>query len=128
MTKSTDNDAVLSDNEIEPMLRASLPDWQLIDGEIRRRYSTAGWKGTLMLVNTIGHLAEVAWHHPDIHASYAQVVVTLSTHSAGGVTQKDLDLAEKIEEVVCWRPGEDPDSALEGIPDDPRFAYIRHQE
>ena len=79
-----------------------------------------------MVVNTVGHLAEAAFHHPEIHAAYAAVGITLSTHSAKGVTAKDFQLARKIEDVVMWQPGLDSGSALEGTPDDPRFAYIRH--
>jgi 4a-hydroxytetrahydrobiopterin dehydratase len=77
-----------------------------------------------MVINTVGHLAEAAWHHPDIAASYAFVIVKLVTHSAKGVTDKDFDLAKRIEEVIQWRPG--PSSALEGTPDDPRFKYLKY--
>lgn len=109
---------------IEARLAASLPRWRFQDGRICRTYKTAGWKSTLMVINTIGHLAEAAWHHPDIAASWAEVTVSLSTHSAGGITDKDFDLARKIEEVVGWRPGSSG-GALEGTPSaDPRFAYI----
>ena len=79
-----------------------------------------------MVINTIGHLAEAAFHHPDISANYASVVVKLSTHSAGGVTAKDFELAHKIEDVVMWQPGKIEGSALDGTPGDPRFEYIRY--
>ena len=118
-------DGVLADAAVEARLRAELPGWRLEGGRIRRTYRTAGWKGTLMVINAVGHLAEAAWHHPDISASYARVEVSLTTHSAGGITGKDFALARKIEEVVGWRPGAD-DEGLEGTPVDPRFAYIRH--
>ena len=61
-----------------------------------------------MVINAVGHLAEVAWHHPDITASYAWVEVRLMNHAAKGITDKDFALAKKIEEVVHWQP------ALEG--------------
>jgi 4a-hydroxytetrahydrobiopterin dehydratase len=57
-----------------------------------------------MVVNAVGHLAEAAWHHPDITASYAWVEVRLMTHSAKGITDKDFELAKKIEDVVHWQP------------------------
>ena len=79
-----------------------------------------------MVVNTVGHLAEAAWHHPDLTVSYAFVTVKLMNHAAKGITAKDFALARKIEEVVMWQPGADPDSALEGTPDDPRFKYIKY--
>lgn len=113
-----------SDAEIEARLREELPHWYYEKGWIRRKYRTAGWKATLMVVNTVGHLAEAAFHHPDLTVSYAFVIVKLMTHSAKGITDKDFELAKKIEEVVMWRPGED--SALEGTPEDPRFKYLKY--
>lgn len=112
--------------EIEARLRAELPGWYYEDGWIRRKYRTSGWKSTLMVVNTVGHLAEAAWHHPDLTVSYAFVIVKLVNHAAKGVTDKDFALARKIEDVVGWRPGREEGSPLEGTPDDPRFAYIKY--
>lgn len=119
-------DETYSEAEITERLQAELPHWYLEDGWIRRKYKTSGWKATLMVVNTVGHLAEAAFHHPDLTVSYAFVIVKLCTHSAKGVTAKDFELAAKIEEVVCWQPGKEADSALEGTPDDPRFKYIKY--
>ena len=112
--------------EIIARLQAELPHWVLENGWIRRKYKTAGWKGTLMVVNTVGHLAEAAWHHPDLAVSYAFVIVKLMDHEAKGVTDKDFALARKIEEVVMWQPGAVEGSALVGTPDDPRFKYIKY--
>jgi 4a-hydroxytetrahydrobiopterin dehydratase len=112
--------------DVVAWLGANLPTWRLEDGWIRRTYKTNGWKGTLMVINTIGHLAEAAWHHPDLTASYAWVEVRLVTHSAKGITDKDLYLAKKIEEVVQWQPASETSNSLEGTPTDPRFAYIKY--
>ncbi len=79
--------------EIEARLKAELPRWRLEDGWIRRTYRTSSWKGTLMVINAVGHLAEAAWHHPDLTASYAWVEVRLMTHTAKGITDKDFALA-----------------------------------
>jgi len=117
---------VYSDDEIIEKLKVELPSWYLEKGWIRRKYKTSGWKGTLMVINTVGHLAEAAWHHPDISASYAFVIVKLTTHSAKGITDKDIQLAKKIEETVQWQPGEEEGSAFEGTPSDPRFKYIKY--
>jgi 4a-hydroxytetrahydrobiopterin dehydratase len=123
---STPRETPMSTEEVESWLKANLPQWKLEDGWIRRTYKTASWKGTLMVINTVGHLAEAAWHHPDITASYAWVEVRLVTHSAKGITGKDLTLAKKIEDVVAWQPGKE-DNALEGTPEsDMRFAYIKY--
>lgn len=111
--------------DVVERLQRTLPAWRLEDGWIRRTYKTQGWKSTLMVINTVGHLAEAAFHHPDISASYAWVEVRLMNHAAKGITDKDFELAAKIEEVVCWQPGIQG-GALTGPPDDPRFAYIKY--
>ncbi len=116
----------MSEAEVKSWLAANLPSWRLEDGWIRRTYKTASWKGTLMVINTIGHLAEAAWHHPDLTASYAWVEVRLMTHTAKGITMKDLELAKRIEEVVQWQPGKEG-GALEGTPaGDMRFSYVKY--
>lgn len=123
---STEREMPLGEDEVKIWLSANLPKWKLEEGWIKRTYKTSSWKGTLMVINTIGHLAEVAWHHPDITASYAWVEVRLMTHSAKGITNKDLELAKKIEEVVHWQPGKDG-RGLDGTPqDDLRFSYIKY--
>ncbi len=114
-----------ADEEVEQRLKDELPRWALEKGWIRRKYKTSGWKGTLMVVNTVGHLAEVAFHHPDLNVSYAFVVVKLMNHAAKGITNKDFELARKIEEVVMWQPSRDG-GTLEGTPNDPRFKYIKY--
>ena len=121
----TEKPRVYSEAETTARLAAELPKWRLENGWIRRKYKTHSWKGTLMAVNAIGHLAETAWHHPDLAVSYAFVEVKLTTHDAKGITDKDFELAKKIEELIGWRPGEG--SALEGTPQgDARFAYIKY--
>lgn len=120
------NEKIYSEQEIEAKLIAELPNWIFENNWIRRKYKTSGWKGTMMVVNTVGHLAEAAWHHPDLTVSYAFVIVKLTTHSAKGITDKDFELAKKIEEVVQWQPGQQEDSPFEGTPSDPRFKYIKY--
>jgi 4a-hydroxytetrahydrobiopterin dehydratase len=88
---------VYSEQEITERLGRSLPHWRYDNGWLRRKYKTHSWKATLMLINTVGHLSEAAWHHPDIAASYAWVEVKLMTHDAKGITDKDFELAKKIE-------------------------------
>lgn len=122
--RSKQKDQTYSEQEIKQRLEQELPKWYYEDGWIRRKYKTSGWKGTLMVITTVGHLAEAAFHHPDITASYAFVIVKLMNHAAKGVTNKDFELAQKIEEVITWQPPQDSD--LEGTPDDPRFKYIKY--
>ena len=101
-----------SNDEIATHLEKNLPNWYFENGWIRRKYKTSGWKGTLMVINTIGHLAEAAWHHPDISASYAFVIVKLQNHAAKGITDKDFLLAKKskmlfsgiqLKRTILWK-------------------------
>jgi len=108
-------------------LQQELPRWVYEGGWIRRTYKTTSWKGTLMVINTVGHLAEAAWHHRRSYASYAWVEVRLQNHAAKGITDKDFDLARKIEDVVFWQPGKEG-GALEGTPTDQRFSYIDYKK
>ena len=120
------DEQIYSESEIKAKLEAELPKWFYEEGWIRRKYKTEGWKGTLMIVNTVGHLAEAAWHHPDLTVSYAFVNVKLCTHSAKGITDKDFELAKKIESVVHWQPKKEG-GALEGTPnEDQRFRYVKY--
>ena len=91
-----------------------LPGWYLEDGWIRRVYKTDGWPTTLMLVNAIGYCAEAAYHHHDLAVTWGRITVKLSTHSAGGITDKDFALASLIEQHALWRPAEG--AALTGTP------------
>ena len=125
--RKTKVDETYNDEEVIQRLNEELPHWYLEKGWIRRKYKTGGWKGTLMVVNTVGHLAEAAFHHPDLTVSYAFVIVKLMNHAAKGITNKDFELALKIEDVLMWQPGKD-DGALVGTPDDPRFKYIKYDK
>lgn len=109
------NPRVYTDTEIADKIKETgLTAWYLEDSWLRRKYNTDGWPTTLMLVNAIGYLAEAAYHHPDLAVTWGKVWVKLKTHSAGGITDKDFALAQKIEESVLWRPL--AGGALEGTP------------
>jgi 4a-hydroxytetrahydrobiopterin dehydratase len=123
--REQENEKTYTDEEVKARLEKDLPSWYLENGWIRRKYKTSGWKSTLMVINTVGHLAEAAFHHPDLTASYAFVIVKLTNHAAKGITDKDFELALKIEEVVMWQPITEG-GALVGTPDDPRFKYIKY--
>ena len=116
-----------SESEINQRLASELPQWSYENGWIRRKYKTNSWKGTMMVINTVGHLAEVAWHHPDLVASYAFVEVKLMTHSAKGITEKDFALAKKMDDVVLWQPSEE-EGPFEGTPSDQRFKYVKYDK
>jgi 4a-hydroxytetrahydrobiopterin dehydratase len=82
----------------------NLKGWDEHEGAIRRIFATDGWPTTLMLVNMIGFYAEAADHHPDLAVSWGKVEVRLNSHSAGGITDKDIELARVIEANALWRP------------------------
>ena len=105
---------IFTEDEVQALLEKELPEWELRDGWIRRKYKTPGFAHTLMLVNTVGYLAEAANHHPDLEVGYAQLIVKLQTHSERAITSKDTELALKIESTVLWQPAED--STLDGFP------------
>ncbi len=116
---------VFNESEINSFLTKNLNGWEYDGKWIRKTYKTHSWKSTLMVVNAVGHLSELAWHHPDLQVSYAFVEVKLMNHALKGITQLDFDLATKIDEFILWNPGIDEESSLEGTPSDPRFAYIK---
>ena len=105
---------VIPEQEVVERLKKELPQWYLEGKWIRRKFNTDGWPTTLMLVNAIGYLAEAGWHHPDLEVSWGKLWVKLMTHASNGVTERDFELARKIEEVTTWKPAEG--AALEGTP------------
>jgi 4a-hydroxytetrahydrobiopterin dehydratase len=104
----------LSDTEVKVRLAEELPGWKLADGAVQRVFRTDGWPSALMLVNAIAWLSEAAWHHPDLQLSWGRVGVSLRTHDADGVSERDLALAREIDRLALWRPGEG--SPLPGAP------------
>ncbi|MEX1158485.1 MAG: 4a-hydroxytetrahydrobiopterin dehydratase [Thermomicrobiales bacterium] len=88
----------LSNAEVDRAL-GDIHGWRREEGGIRKRFRRAGFRDAIAFVNTIADLAEAAGHHPDIDIRWRNVIVYLTTHEAGGVTQLDLDLARKIENL-----------------------------
>ena len=104
-------------------LAADLPTWRQEGSAIIRTFKVNGFKSAMMLANAVGHLAEQAWHHPDIAISWGKVEVSLWSHDAGGVTLRDLALARRIEDFAIWRPSANT-GPLEGTPADTVHAYV----
>ncbi len=91
--------ATLSDDEIRIALDA-LPGWERADAAITRQYRLDGFAGAIAFVVRLSYVAEAADHHPDVDIRYDKVRITLSTHSEGGVTSKDVALARVIEALA----------------------------
>ncbi len=79
---------------------ADLDGWERDGDTIRRTYRCDGFRAAIDLIVRIADRADEANHHPELTNVYDRVEVVLTTHDAGGITQKDLDLAAAIEEVA----------------------------
>ncbi len=90
---------LLSDEEIGAAL-ANAPQWQQTGNEIYRSFTLPSFSAALVFAAAVGHLAERADHHPDILIQYKKVTLKLSTHSAGGLTEKDFSLAREIDTIT----------------------------
>jgi 4a-hydroxytetrahydrobiopterin dehydratase len=86
----------LSKDDIKARL-AGLYGWKLGDDEIEKEYKFGDFKQSMLFVNAVADAAEAMDHHPDIEIKYNRVEITLSTHSEGGVTEKDFRLAAQID-------------------------------
>jgi 4a-hydroxytetrahydrobiopterin dehydratase len=78
-----------------------LPGWAIESGELVRTFEFADFVASLAFVNQVGLLAELAGHHPDIDIRYNRVRLALVTHSAGGLTEKDFDLAAQVQNLTA---------------------------
>ncbi|HKT11350.1 MAG TPA: 4a-hydroxytetrahydrobiopterin dehydratase [Terriglobia bacterium] len=92
--------AALSKNEIQLKLK-DMRGWSHQGKAIQKRYTLKSFMPAIGLVNEIAEAAERAGHHPDITINYNVVGIALSTHSEGGVTQKDFELAQQIDKLAA---------------------------
>jgi len=84
-------------------IKAALPtvkDWKKKGASITRTYEFKDFVGAMSFVKKVATAAEAANHHPDIDIRWNKVTLTLATHSEGGLTQKDFDLAKKIDALA----------------------------
>lgn len=89
----------LSANEAQSRL-GKLPGWQIEAGELVRTFQFKDFLAALGFVNRVGDAAENAGHHPDIDIRYNKVRLSLVTHDAGGLTEKDFELAAAATKLV----------------------------
>ena len=90
---------LLSEEEIRSRLEA-LDGWERAGEAIRKQFTREDFVGSVDLVNRVVGPAEDLGHHPDIEISWNRVTVTLSTHSQGGLTEADFELARRIDELA----------------------------
>lgn len=89
----------LADTEIQARL-ATTPEWSELNGAIQRTFQFADFVEAMRFVNRVADAAEAMQHHPDVLIRYNKVTLTLSTHDAGGITEKDFDLARKVDAMA----------------------------
>ena len=86
----------MTKDEVKARLE-SLPGWERDGDEIEKKFKFDNFKASMAFANRVADLAEAADHHPDISIKYNRVKLTLSTHSEGGVTEKDFALAAQLD-------------------------------
>jgi 4a-hydroxytetrahydrobiopterin dehydratase len=91
--------AVLTDDEVDAALR-DLDGWERTDGALRRSIDFPAFLDGIEAVRQIAERAEECDHHPDIDIRWRTVTFALVTHSEGGITEKDLRMAQEIDAIV----------------------------
>ena len=79
---------------------AAIPNWRLENGSLARSFSFSDFREAMSFVNSVAAAAERAGHHPDIDIRYNKVNLALSSHDAGGITERDFSLAAEIGKLL----------------------------
>lgn len=90
--------ALLDTGDIEDFLATS-SGWELSGSTILKTFTFSDFAAAMVFVNRVAHAAETAGHHPDIDIRWNRVTLALSTHSEGGLTRQDTDLAREIDSL-----------------------------
>jgi 4a-hydroxytetrahydrobiopterin dehydratase len=96
----------LGDAEVQARLK-NLPNWEIDNGMLQRRFTLPTFPAAIFFASAIAHLAEVGQHHPDMNISYDKIAVRFATHSVGGISDKDFEMAQKVDELwntFDWKP------------------------
>jgi 4a-hydroxytetrahydrobiopterin dehydratase len=91
--------AALSKAEIREKLK-EMPGWSHVGKSMQRKFMFKSFPAAMAFVNRIAEAAERAGHHPDINIRYSLVEISLWTHSEGGVTEKDFQLARQLDQIA----------------------------
>lgn len=102
--------ALYSESQINEGL-AGLKGWEVRDGRLRKQYQFRTFLRAIAFVNSVAYLAESAGHHPDITINYNKVTLRLTTHSKGGLTDRDFALAAEIDSKLGTKLILQPDEA-----------------
>ena len=88
----------LSEEKLQELLK-SKPDWSLVQGALVREWTFPDFVAAMLFVNRVAAAAEAAGHHPDIDIRYNRVRLALVSHDAGGITERDAEMINKIDSV-----------------------------
>jgi 4a-hydroxytetrahydrobiopterin dehydratase len=88
--------ALLSDDDVRARL-STISGWEREGAEIRKTYAFDSFKAAMAFANRVAGIADAADHHPDILVQYRKVSLTLTSHDAGGLTERDFRLAATID-------------------------------
>jgi 4a-hydroxytetrahydrobiopterin dehydratase len=91
---------LLTDEQVHDALEG-LPDWRRDGDTIERKAELANFPEAIRVVNEVAEIAEGIDHHPDIDIRWRTLIFRLSTHSAGGLTGKDIELAGRIDQIIA---------------------------
>jgi 4a-hydroxytetrahydrobiopterin dehydratase len=88
----------LSEEKLKELLKSE-PEWKLVDGALVRNWTFPDFVAAMLFVNRVAALAESVGHHPDIDIRYSRVRLALVSHDAGGITERDADMAKRMAAV-----------------------------
>ncbi len=89
----------LTDDQVKDALE-NLPAWSFVAGKLFKEFRYRGFRSAMAFVNRVADLAIASGHHPDIEIHFDRVLLSLTTHDEGGVTDKDVSMARAIEGVA----------------------------
>lgn len=87
-------------NEIEEKLKIRCPSWSYVFPSIEKKISTSNFDASIKIANEIAKIANQLNHHPEVTFSFNAITIKTHTHDASGITDKDFELAEKIDEAL----------------------------
>jgi 4a-hydroxytetrahydrobiopterin dehydratase len=90
---------VLAESELQEKV-ADMPGWEIRDGALERSYACGDFDGSIAFVNRVAKAAAEADHHPDVAISWDTVTLRWVSHSAGGITERDVEMAGRSDRLV----------------------------
>jgi pterin-4a-carbinolamine dehydratase len=95
----------MDSKNISDFIKKYIPSWSIESNKLSRSYETKNWNDSMSKANVISYLAEYSNHHPEICIKYYSINVKLFTHDEGEITEKDLNLAQIIDEFLTFPKG-----------------------